>query len=163
MIFKTLEMQKYIKLKMLFSVLLAVLFFCACEGRSGEMHDGFYTAEATAFDKYGWKEYITICVSGNTIITVDYNAKDSSGFIKSWDMRYMRLMNAGDGTYPNKYTREYSEALLNRQDPDKVDVIAGATHSHFTFQQLVKAAISQAAAGDKNVAFVELAEYPEDE
>ncbi len=163
MIFKSHGIQKDIKLKLLLFALLATLLLLSCKEKNNEMHDGFYTAEAAVFDKHGWKEYITISVSKNTIITVDYNAKNSSGFIKSWDMRYMRQMNAEDGTYPNKYTRDYSEALLNRQDPEKVDVIAGATHSHFSFQQLVRAAISQAIAGDENVVFIELTEYPENE
>ncbi|MDL2229113.1 FMN-binding protein [Treponema sp. OttesenSCG-928-L16] len=138
------------------AVLLALVLFSACENRQDGMKDGFYTAEAAEFDKYGWKEYITIYVSGDTIITVDYNAKNASGFIKSWDMEYMRLMNASDGTYPNKYTREYSAGLLNRQDPDKVDVIAGASHSHASFQRLAKAAIARSRAGDQNVAFEDL-------
>lgn len=140
----------------LLSILLLVLFAGVRQSRAAAMQNGFYTAEARDFDDKGWKEYVTIYVSGNTIITVDYNAKNASGFIKSWDMEYMRKMNASDGTYPNKYTREYAEALLNRQEPDKVDAISGATHSHVSFQQLAKAVIAQACAGDPNVAYVDL-------
>ena len=134
-------------------LLLPALLLCACAD-SGGMKDGFYTAEAAEFDEHGWKEYITIYVSAGDIITVDYNAKNASGFIKSWDMAYMRTMNETDGTYPNEYTREYSEALLFSQNPDSVAVIAGATHSHKSFQQLARAAMAQARAGDKNVVFV---------
>lgn len=137
-------------------ILLLVVLANARQGRAGVMQNGFYTAEAKDFDSKGWKEYVTIYVSKNTIITVDYNAKNASGFIKSWDMEYMRKMNATDGTYPNKYTREYAEALINRQDPDKVDAISGATHSHVSFQQLVRAVVAQARAGDPNVIYVDL-------
>ncbi|MDL2219355.1 FMN-binding protein [Ruminococcaceae bacterium OttesenSCG-928-O06] len=138
------------------AALLPVLLLCACAGNTNAMQDGFYTAEAADFDEYGWKEYITIYVKDNTIVTVDYNAKNASGFIKSWDMEYMRVMNEADGTYPNEYTRGYSEALLNRQNPDRVHVIAGATHSHTSFRLLAKAAMAQARNGDANVVFVDL-------
>lgn len=141
---------------LLLAALLLALFLGACQSGGDGMKDGYYAAEAAEYDEYGWKEYITIHVSGDTIVTVDYNAKNASGFIKSWDMEYMRVMSETDGTYPNKYTREYAEALLNRQDPDKVDAIAGATTSHSNFQLLAKAAMAQAHAGDENVKYVEL-------
>ena len=144
---------------LLLAVLLLALLLAACGGHEGKMQDGYYTAEAAEFDANGWKEYITIYVSSGTIVTVEYDAKNASGFIKSWDMDYMRMMNESDGTYPNKYVREYGQALLNRQDPDVVDAIAGATHSHATFQLLARAAMEKARLGDTNVAFVELPVY----
>lgn len=121
------------------------------------MKDGFYTAEMSDYDDFGWKEYVTLYITNDTIITVDYNAKNASGFIKSWDMEYMRVMNASDKTYPNKYTREYAEALLKRQNPEDIDAITGATHSHVTFQALTHAAMEQAKSGNKNVVFVDTA------
>ena len=143
-------------LLLLLAALLPLLFLNACQGSERAMRDGFYSAEAAVLDEHGWKEYITIYVSDNAIVTVDYNAKNASGFIKSWDMAYMTTMNAVDKTYPNKYTREYAEALVDRQDPYRIDVITGATHSHSSFQLLARAAIEQAYAGDKNVAYVDL-------
>lgn len=137
-------------------MLLSSLFSSACSQNALGMQDGYYTAETASFDKDGWKEYIAIYVNDNKIITVEYNAKNSSGFIKSWDMQYMRNMNEASGTYPNKYARAYAVALLNRQNPAKVDAITGATHSGVKFQLLAEAAIAQAKAGDKKVAFVEL-------
>lgn len=143
-------------LSIFLAALLAALLFCSCSSSGNGMVDGFYTAEAAEFDEHGWKEYITIYVKNGAIITVDYNAKNASGFIKSWDMEYMRVMYSTDGTYPNEYTRVYADALLNQQDPGKVDAIAGATHSHGSFQQLAEAAIQQAVLGDENVVFVNL-------
>lgn len=139
---------------MLLAVLLPVLFLTACQNRDIGMKDGFYSAEIADFDEHGWKEYITIYVSNNKIVTVDYNAKNASGFVKSWDMEYMSVMNATDGTYPNKYAREYAEGLVNRQDPDRVDALTGASHSYSTFQLLSKAAIEQAYAGNKDVMYL---------
>ena len=53
--------------------------------KSEKMQDGYYTAEAAEYS-HGWKEYVTICVMENQIVSVEYNAKNASGFIKSWDM-----------------------------------------------------------------------------
>lgn len=144
--------------KFIIVILLSAFFLTGCQTNADALIDGFYTSEAATFDTYGWKEYITIQVSGGIIVSVEYNAKNASGFIKSWDMSYMRLMNETDGTYPNEYTRRYSHALLLTQSPTDVDAIAGATTSHITFQLLAQAAISQARKGDKNVIFVDCSE-----
>ena len=134
-----------------------LVFFGGCAERADAMKDGYYTAEAAEFDEHGWKEYITIYVSGGTIITTDYNAKNASGFIKSWDMEYMRVMNRVSGTYPNEYTRLYAESLMNSQDVAQVDAITGATHSYHTFVKLADAVIKQAQSGDKSVCFLDIA------
>ena len=57
---------------------------------------------------HGWKEYITILVKGGSIVSVEYNAENASGFIKSWDNAYMQNMLHSNGTYPNEYTRYYA-------------------------------------------------------
>jgi len=142
---------------------LAIIFvlstlFSACSEDAFNLHTGYYSAEAASFDSHGWKEYITIYVSDNKIVTVEYNARNASGFIKSWDLDYMRNMMAKSGTYPNEYTRAYAVSLLNWQDPDNIDAITGATHSYDSFRMLVEAAITQARAGDKQVAQVEIPE-----
>lgn len=120
------------------------------------MRDGYYTAEEASFDSHGWKEFVTLYIVGDKIVTVDYNAKNSSGFIKSWDLNYMREMNAAMGTYPNAYAREYAEALLGAQSPDGVDAVTGATESYRRFVALARAGMERARAGDKSVALVEL-------
>jgi major membrane immunogen (membrane-anchored lipoprotein) len=123
--------------------------------RRGGMASGYYTVEASSFDEFGWKEYITAYIDNNRIVTVEYDAKNASGFIKSWDMDYMLQMNAIKGNYPAKYTRYYSTALLNRQNPERIDVLSGATVSFYSFKALAAAVIQQAWAGDKKVALVD--------
>lgn len=153
------------KFNLLVPALIWVLtvFLCACANDASGLHAGYYSAEAAAFDSYGWKEYITIYVSDNTIVTVEYNARNASGFIKSWDSDYMRRMMAEDGTYPNEYTRAYSVSLLNWQDPGNIDAISGATHSYHTFKLLAEAAIGRSKTGDKQMALVEIPEEAEEE
>lgn len=133
--------------------LLAILG-TACSPRTQGWQDGYYTAEAAEFDTHGWKEFVTIYVRNGRIITIEYEAKNASGFIKSWDMDYMRIMEHEDGTYPNEYVRNYESQLLVKQDAFAVDAVSGATHSHGSFQLLVQAAMEKAEAGDTHVAFV---------
>ncbi|MDR1397607.1 MAG: FMN-binding protein [Desulfarculales bacterium] len=120
------------------------------------MHDGYYTAEATDFDDEGWKPFITVYVSDNRIVTVEYNARDASGFIKSWDVDYTRRMRDEAGTYPSKYIRAYAAALLDKQNPAWINAIPGAEKSHILFKALSEAVISQAITGDKSIVFIEL-------
>jgi major membrane immunogen (membrane-anchored lipoprotein) len=144
-------------------LLAAFLLFASCasrEGRDGsgsqKLANGYYTAESRSYDSYGWKEYITIYVDNNRIATVDYDAKNITGFPRSWDMDYMRLMVTRKGTYPTAYGREYAAALLRLQKPEGIDALAGATNSYHSFKILAERAISQAKANDKNIALVEL-------
>ncbi|MDR1931406.1 MAG: FMN-binding protein [Spirochaetales bacterium] len=134
----------------------ALIFALSCSGGDSGLHDGYYTAEAARFDSHGWKEFVTICVRNSKIITIEYNAKNPSGFIKSWDMDYMRHMSKVEGTYPNEYTRIYASRLLDKQNPEELDVVTGATESYEKFKQLASAVISQAKAGDTHVAAVEI-------
>lgn len=146
------------KLPVLAIVWMLAAFLSACSDNSSDLHTGYYSAEAASFDAHGWKEYITIYVSDNTIVTVEYNARNASGFIKSWDSDYMRTMMAKEGTYPNEYARAYSVSLINWQDPENIDAVTGATYSYYTFQLLAEAAIGQSKAGDKQMALVEIPE-----
>jgi major membrane immunogen (membrane-anchored lipoprotein) len=132
-----------------------IFSFFSCSRYDSVLEDGYYTAEAREFDEHGWKEFITICVSGGKIITVEYNAKNPGGLIKSWDMNYMRVMNDRDGTYPNEYTRLYGAQLLELQGIEGIDGISGATNSYNSFIQLAEAALNQSKAGDTHVVFVQ--------
>jgi major membrane immunogen (membrane-anchored lipoprotein) len=136
-------------------ICLIPLFF-SCSRDDSPLRDGYYTAEAREFDHQGWKEFVTICVSGGRIIAVEYNAKNLSGLIKSWDMDYMRVMDAAEGTYPNEYTRIYGAQLLSLQESGGIDALSGATTSYNSFCQLAEAVLTQARAGDTSVAFIQI-------
>jgi major membrane immunogen (membrane-anchored lipoprotein) len=142
---------------------LVVLLFVACEGtypkflgQSGRMRDGYYTVKADGYDDGGWKDFLTIYVSDNQIVTVDFNAHTSSGFLRSWDPDYQRREQAETGLHPSEYLRTFTTELLNLQNPANVLVVAGAERQHKTFQLLAERAIVQAKAGDKTIATVKL-------
>ncbi|MCI9121170.1 MAG: FMN-binding protein [Oscillibacter sp.] len=138
----------------LFSLFL-VLLLAACGNQAG-LQDGYYTAQASEFS-HGWKEYITILVKGGSIVSVEYNAENASGFIKSWDNAYMQSMLHIQGTYPNEYTRNYANQLLEGQSAENIDVVTGATSSHGSFQILAQAVLEQAQRGDSSIVFVDTA------
>ena len=131
---------------MLLSLLMTAALLTACGGQAG-LQDGYYTAQMSQFS-HGWKEYITILVKGGSIISVEYNAENASGFIKSWDNAYMQNMSTVSGTYPNEYTRLYGAQLLAEQGDFQLDAVSGASHSGHNFEKLAAAVMEQARKGD---------------
>ena len=135
-------------------ILLFAALLLSCTRGSSALIDGYYTAEAAEFDAYGWKEYLSIRVSGGEIIVVEYNAYNASGFIKSWDMNHMRAMNASNGTYPNEYARHYAALFLKYQGIDRIDALSGASHSYPVFIGLAEAVLENAWAGKSRTTLV---------
>lgn len=133
--------------------LLFVLPLTACREET-ELQDGYYTAKAKDFS-HGWKEYITIMVKGGSIVSVEYNAENASGFIKSWDSAYMQTMLHSNGTYPNEYTRYYASQLLEGRRNDDIDAISGASSSYGSFLKLSEAVLEQARKGDSDIVVVD--------
>lgn len=117
------------------------------------MKDGYYTAEMEEFSN-GWKEYLRIQVKHGTIVSAEFNAKNESGFIKAWDNSYMKTMQSIQGTYPNRYTREYVQQLIDGQEDIQVDTVTGATTSGNNFKKLVEAVLEQAEKGDSETVIV---------
>ena len=145
-------------MKRILSLVLALLLaasLTAC-GDKTALQDGYYTAQAAEFS-HGWKEYITIMVKGGSIVSVEYNAENASGFIKSWDNAYMQNLLHSNGTYPNEYTRYYAGQLLKGQGEGTIDALAGASSSHSSFQKLAAAVVEQARKGDSSIVFVDTA------
>lgn len=139
-------------------ILLSMLVFLAgalagCGGANA-LKDGFYTAEMSEFS-HGWQEYLIIQVKDGKIVSAEYNAKNQSGFIKAWDNTYMKNMISKQGTYPNKYTREYVQQLMQEQSDITVDAVSGASNSGQNFMKLVPAVLEQAEKGNSATVVVE--------
>jgi len=135
-------------------VFMGLLSMWGCSKSSQELVDGYYTAEMKDYEN-GWKEFVTICVSGGKIVDVEYNARNASGYIKSWDMAYMRRMNSKVGMYPNAYTRLYASQLLELQNAEDIDAVTGATHSGENFRKMAGVLLEKAKTGDTSLAIVE--------
>ena len=111
-------------MKRILSLILVLLFMVsltACTEKTG-LQDGYYTAQAAEFN-HGWKECITIMVKDNSIVSVEYNAENESGFIKSWDNAYMQTMLHSNGTYPNEYKKLAAAVLKQAQKGDSSTVL----------------------------------------
>lgn len=140
----------------MFSIALifaGMMLLTACGEQTG-LQDGYYTAQASEFS-HGWKEFITIMVKGGSIVSVEYNAENASGFIKSWDSTYMQTMLHATGTYPNEYTRYYAGQLLDGQGEGTIDALSGASTSYGSFQKLEAAVLEQAKQGDSSIVIVD--------
>jgi major membrane immunogen (membrane-anchored lipoprotein) len=144
---------KYITLAVIVAALLVALPG-SCSTVKYPLKDGYYSAEAAEFDAQGWKDYVTICVSNGRITMVEFNAFNASGYIKSWDMNYMRQMNAISGTYPNAYTRYYEGRLLSQQGTEGINALSGATVSYHSFIQLTESALAKARQGNTETSLV---------
>ena len=127
---------------------------CGNKRAAKEFVDGYYTATMSDYS-FGWKEYVTICVMNNKIVSVEYNARNKAGFIKSWDGAYMRNMNSVLGTYPNHYTRTYAGQLLESQGKKEIDMLAGASSSGGNFEKLTALLLEHARTGDTKMAVVQ--------
>jgi len=147
-------MKKLVKIVILFLFFLPGLLV-SCGKDNSTLKDGYYTAEEAEYNSNGWKEYLTIFVSGGQIILVEYNSFNPSGFLKSWDMDYMRHMNTTDGTYPNAYYRYYGHRLLERQGIEGIDALSGATESYNAFVILAKAVLKNASVGNRSTTLVD--------
>ncbi len=146
-------------MKRIAGIVLALLMvgtLMGCGNEKTALQDGYYTAQAMEYS-HGWKEYITILVKGGSIISVEYNAENASGFIKSWDNAYMQTMIHSTGTYPNQYTRYYAGQLLEGQGKEGIDALSGASSSYGSFQKLMAAVLEQAGKGDSSIVFVDTA------
>ena len=143
------------KAAVLLFMVFTLLGITACSSQS-ELKDGYYTAQA-AQPSHGWQEFVTISVRRGKITSVEYNAKNDSGFIKSWDNAYMQTMLHANGTYPNEYTRYYASQFLEGQGKGNIDAITGASSSHGSFQILSQAVLEQAQKGDSSIVVVDTA------
>lgn len=147
-------MIQKLRLTLISLVILTLLCACGSTTTDAALQDGYYTAQAAEFS-HGWKEYITIMVKGGNIVSVEYNALNASGFIKSWDSNYMQNMLHSNGTYPNEYTRYYANQLLEGQGNGSIDALSGASSSHASFQKLATTVLEQARQGDSTVVIVD--------
>ena len=142
------------KVRRLMFLAFLVVLLAGCGKTEEGLQDGYYTAQASEYN-FGWKEYVTIMVKGGSIVSVEYNAENASGFIKSWDNAYMQNMLHSIGTYPNEYTRYYAAQLLEGQGEGEIDALSGASSSYSSFQKLSVAVVEQARKGDSEVVLVD--------
>ncbi len=141
------------RLKALWLCSILVIMLSGCGQQEEKMQNGSYTAQMSDYS-HGWREFVTITVKNAEIVSVQYNAENESGFIKSWDNAYMKNMKTVMGTYPNEYTRYYAAQIMGQSELPDIDVLSGASTSGGNFEKLSKVVIEQALKGDSQVVYV---------
>ncbi|MDL2210127.1 hypothetical protein LJC26_04920 [Desulfovibrio sp. OttesenSCG-928-O18] len=138
-----------------------LLLLAVCPGCSPDetlLRNGYYSAVADSFNKGGWKEFVTIYVYNNKIVTAEYNARNASGLVLTWDSLSMREMKTRTRVHPNRIIRAYTQDLLTWQDPQRVRQVPGDIYFYEPFKRLATVAVEQARLGNKAVAVVRVTE-----
>ena len=126
------------------------------EATTDKLVDGTYTLETNA-DKRGWATKFVITVKDGKITESDYDNFNDKGERKSADKAYQESMAAKtNGVGPEQYFKAYNEGLVTSQDPAKVEVVTGATHSHESFVEYAEKLIEAAKKGDTTTIKVEI-------
>jgi len=130
-------LKKIISIAVAF-VIIATMFV-GCVSTSAAKKDGTYRAEFSAADDHGWTEYVEITVAGDKITNVVYDSLND-GKKKSEDKDYEKTMKnvSGGKTWPADFYSKLTAQLLEKQNIDEVDTVAGATTSSDDFKTLVK-------------------------
>ncbi|HPT82660.1 MAG TPA: DUF2292 domain-containing protein [Limnochordia bacterium] len=102
--------------------------------QAAQWRDGTYTAR-TDMDDYGYYGEIELVISGGRITEVRYDEKDREGNPKGENYPYPLGPQSED---------RYQEQLLETQDPEKVEVITGATQTWERFKETAREALRQA-------------------
>ncbi|WP_338217883.1 extracellular electron transfer flavoprotein PplA [Lacticaseibacillus salsurivasis] len=112
-----------------------------------KMKDGTYTLEEENYS-HGYRTVFSITVAGGKITESKYDNVDKNGKSKSNDAEYEKSMKKVNGVGPKEYTEKLNASLVKNQEPAKVDVVSGATHSSDSFILYAEQLINAAQAGN---------------
>lgn len=136
-------------------IILSVLLLIGCSS-SKQMKDGTYKAEYANPDSHGWTDFVEVKITNNKITEVNFNAKNDKGDLKSNDPDYKAAMeNCGLKTWPSDFYPKLATNLVEKQDINQVDSIAGATTSSDTLKKLIKALSKNFSSGKTDIVKIE--------
>ncbi len=145
-------MKKILCLVLALTLVGAMFVGCTSKG----MKDGTYKAEFSTFDDHNWKDFVELTVSGGKITEVNFDSVNKEGTLKNGDEAYDKAMkDAGFATWPSDFFPKLEKQLLDTQDVEKVDVVAGATHTSDALKVLVKELSKNMSKGDTATVKVE--------
>lgn len=139
-------------------VAMAALSLSAC-GSAPDYQDGVYRAEAAEYS-HDYKEFVEITIEKGKIASVLADAINADGVkLKKTDADYAKnYEGTGNDTTPSVFYPSLEAQLQKTKNPDKVEVVAGATDSSDSFKLLSKAALENAASGKTETAVVSIPE-----
>jgi major membrane immunogen (membrane-anchored lipoprotein) len=106
--------------------------------------NGTFTAADPEFDQYGWKPEISITYTDGKISEVVFEEVNKDGAKKRDDAGYNEPFKAKSGVTVGEVADQLAAALVEKQDPNAVDAVAGATTSSDKFKELAVKAIESA-------------------
>lgn len=109
--------------------------------QQGALTDGTYYAEEQEFDDHGWKGLVTVIVKDGKITNVFYDEINQEGKLKTFDPEYGPRMKEKSGTTPLEAVAKLEQALVEKQNPEDVDTVTGATHTSDRFKKLAAEAL----------------------
>lgn len=115
---------------------------------AAELQDGTYTLVEKNFDTRGWKTEFSITVVDGKITESAYENVNEAGAKKSEDADYQARMVEKAGVGPADYFPALNSQLVEKQDPEAVEVVTGATGSSDTFKKYAPMLVEAAEAGD---------------
>jgi major membrane immunogen (membrane-anchored lipoprotein) len=115
---------------------------------TAELQDGTYTLVEKNFDTRGWKTEFSITVVDGKITESAYENVNEAGDKKSEDADYQTRMAEKAGVGPADYFPALNNQLVEKQDPEAVEVVTGATGSSDTFKKYAPMLVEAAEAGD---------------
>jgi major membrane immunogen (membrane-anchored lipoprotein) len=145
-------MKKLLWLGLIAAVIPAAPMFGQSTG--GAFKDGHYTLEERNYD-HGYRGILLITVKGGKIADVRYDYYDRVGKAKTKDQKYQEAMFAKNKVGPQQYIPTLNNSLRRTQDPTKVDVITGATHSSVSFKEYAAILLDAARKGDTKTIYID--------
>lgn len=109
-------------------------------GAGATLEDGTFNAEGEP-DERGYTGQIDITVEGGKITTVDYDEVSKDGIAKSEDDEYAVKYKEVSGMTPAEVYEQLQADLVEKQDPNAVEVISKATNSSDQFKKLAEEAM----------------------
>lgn len=126
-------------------ILIGVL--CITSLGFAKMNDGVFRSEAKDFDKRGWKVFLDLTVKDGKIESANFDYINKEGKLKSEDVEYNKTYRQVSKIDVPELKEIFSEELVETQNPEAIDNVAGATESLVQFKLLTKEAIIASESG----------------
>ncbi|MFC5463396.1 extracellular electron transfer flavoprotein PplA [Lederbergia graminis] len=112
------------------------------------LQDGNYSLEEKNIGATGWRTFLKMTVNEGKIVATEYDYVNEAADLKTKDNEYQQNMKDKTGVGPQEFVPELSNALMEKQNAEDIDVVAGATHSSHTFKMYAAQLINAAQKGD---------------
>lgn len=104
--------------------------------------DGTYNAEGET-DERGWKATIEVTVENGKITEAKFDEVKEDGTLKSQDEAYIERWSSATGAKAPEVYAQLEEDLIEKQNPEDVETITGATQATEKFKTLAAEALKQ--------------------